>query len=230
MFWCVIYVYNSLKYISIIYLYVYICISIIISLSIYIYIYAHPTFEDLHVHLWSAKHAYTLYTNKANCTYRYVKHVCKFILDNKVKYKYRKKINILRLLGEGPMEKCKTFRKNPPPKKTIKPIFWDSWPTPLPPRPLDFLFWFSRVFFCFLDVFLGFLEVFLFYIFPSPRPLDFFGFCFFLFSRFLFLFSFFQFQFRPRSRHSFPKICFFSVFPVFQSKQHISWCYCWFNQ
>ena len=34
--------------------------------------------------------------------YRYLKHVCKCIFDNKVKYTYCKKINILKLFGGGP--------------------------------------------------------------------------------------------------------------------------------
>ena len=123
-------------------------------------IYARPTFEDLHFHLWSAKHAYTLYTNKANCTYRYLKHVCKCILDNKVKYTYCKKINILRLLGEGPMEKCKKLRKKT--KKNNKTNILRLLADPPPPQDLwKMCFFFSSFF--------GFLEFFFVLHFPIPK-------------------------------------------------------------
>ena len=109
-------------------------------------------------------------------------------------------------LGRAPWRNVRHFEKKPKQKKNNKTNILRLLAHPPPPKTSGFSFWVFSSFFCFLDVFFGFLEVFLFYIFPSPRPLDFFGFCFFLFSRFLFLFSFFQFQFRPRSRHSFPKI------------------------
>ena len=72
-------------------------------------------------------------------------------------------------LGRAPWRNVRHFEKTKK-KKTIKPIFWDSWPTPLPPRPLDFLFGFSRVFFVFSMFFLVFSRFFCF-TFSHPQDL-----------------------------------------------------------